>query len=109
MTHIEILVREVFEPLVVRLLYFGNELCFIYDVLSKFLHGMVNPRTFLRILENSVIEQGQLRTEVLESNVGVGQVIPPHLRFVLVLRINVVGSSDFLMNRGSKLENAVGQ
>ena len=56
MTHIEILVREVFEPLVVRLLYFGNELCFIYDVLSKFLHGMVNPRTFLRILENSVIE-----------------------------------------------------
>ena len=109
MTHIEILVLEVFEPLVVRLLYFGNELCFIYDVLSKFLHGMVNPRTFLRILENSVIEQGQLRTEVLESNVGVGQVISPHLRFVLVLRINVVGSSDFLMNRGSKLENAVGQ
>ena len=60
-------------------------------------------------MKNSIVEQGQLRTKVLESNVGVGQVISPHLRFVLVLRINVVGSSDFLMNRGSKLENAVGQ
>ena len=56
MTHIEILVREVFEPLVVRFLYFGNELCFVYDVLSKFLHGMVNPRALFRVLKNSVIE-----------------------------------------------------
>ena len=101
--------RKVFIPLVVSFPNLGDKLCFVRDVLSKFLHGVVNPWTFFRVLENSVIEQGQLRTEVLESNVGVGQVISPHLRFVLVLRINVVGSSDFLMNRGSKLENAVGQ
>ena len=49
--------REVFIPLVVSFPNLGDKLCFVRDVLSKFLHGVVNPRTFFRVLENSVIEQ----------------------------------------------------
>ena len=47
---------EVFIPLVVSFPNLGDKLCFVRDVLSKFLHGVVNPRTFFRVLENSVIE-----------------------------------------------------
>lgn len=79
-----------------------------FKVMSPFSYFPLKLRS--RVEETvKIIEQGQFRTEVLESNVGVGQVISPHLCFVLVLRINVIGSSDFLMNRGSKIENAVGQ
>ena len=49
--------REVFISLVVSFPNLGDKLCFVRDVLSKFLHGVVNPWTFFRILENSVIEQ----------------------------------------------------
>ena len=47
---------EVFIPLVVSFPNLGDKLCFVRDVLSKFLHGVVNPRTFFRVLKNSVIE-----------------------------------------------------
>lgn len=49
--------REVFISLVVSFPNLGDKLCFVRDVLSKFLHGVVNPWTFFRVLENSVIEQ----------------------------------------------------
>lgn len=101
--------REVFIPLVVSFPNFGDKLRFVCDVLSKFLHGVVNPRTLFRILENSVIEQSQLRAEILKGDVGVNQVISPHLRFMLVVREDVVRRSDFLMNRGSQLEDTVRQ
>ena len=47
---------EVFIPLMVSFPNLGDKLCFVRDVLSKFLHGVVNPRTFFRVLKNSVIE-----------------------------------------------------
>ena len=62
--------REVFIPLVVSFPNLGDKLCFVRDILSKFLHGVVNPRTFFRVLENSVIEQSQLRAEILKGDVG---------------------------------------
>lgn len=49
--------REVFISLVVSFPNLGDKLRFVRDVLSKFLHGVVNPWTFFRVLENSVIEQ----------------------------------------------------
>ena len=100
--------REVFIPLVVSFPNLRDKLCFVRDVLSKFLHGVVNPRTFFRVLKNSVIEQSQLRAEIL-GDVGVNQVISPHLRFMLIVRVDVVRRSDFLMNRGSQLEDTVCQ
>lgn len=99
--------RKVFIPLVVSFPNFGDKLCFVRDVLSKFLHGVVNPRTLFRILENSVIEQSQLRAEILKGDVGVNQVISPHLRFMLIVRVDVVRRSDFLVNRGSQLKDTV--
>ena len=78
-------------------------------ILSKFLHGVVNPRTLFRVLENSVIEQSQLRAEILKGDVGVNQVISPHLRFMLIVRVDVVRRSNFLVNRGSQLEDTVCQ
>lgn len=105
----EILRWEVFIPLVVGFPNLRDKLCFVCDVLSELLHGVVNPRAFLRILEDSVIEQGQLRAEILKGNISVNQMISPHLCFMLVLGKDVVGRSDFLMNRGSQLENTVRQ
>ena len=87
----------------------GDKLCFVRDVLSKFLHSVVNPRTFFRVLENSVIEQSQLRAKILKGDVGVNQVISPHLRFMLIVRVDVVRRSDFLVNRGSQLEDTICQ
>lgn len=101
--------RKVFIPLVVSFPNFGDKLCFVCDVLSKFLHGVVNPRTLFRILENSVIEQSQLRAEILKGDVGVNQVISPHLRFMLIVRVDVVRRSDFLVNRGSQLKDTICQ
>lgn len=100
---------EVFIPLMVSFPNLGDKLCFVRDVLSKFLHGVVNPRTFFRVLKNSVIEQSQLRAEVLKGDVGVNQVISPHLRFMLIVRIDIVRRSDFLVNRGSQLEDTICQ
>lgn len=91
--------REVFIPLVVSFPNLGDKLCFVRDVLSKFLHGVVNPRTFFRVLKNSVIEQSQFRAEILKGDVGVNQVISPHLRFMLIVRVDIVRRSDFLVNR----------
>lgn len=96
-------------PLVVSFPNLGDKLCFVCDVLSKFLHGVVNPWTLFRILENSVIEQSQLRAEILKGDVGVNQVISPHLRFMLIVRVDVVRRSDFLVNRGSQLKDTVCQ
>ena len=101
--------REVFIPLMVSFPNLGDKLCFVRNVLSKFLHGVVNPWTFFRVLENSVIEQSQLRAEILKGDVGVNQVISPHLRFMLIVRIDVVRRSDFFVNRGSQLEDTVCQ
>lgn len=101
--------REVFIPLVVSFPNLGDKLCFVRDVLSKFLHGVVNPRTLFRVLENSVIEQSQLRAEILKGDVGVNQVISPHLRFMLIVRIDVVRRSYFLVNRGSQLKDTICQ
>ena len=100
--------REVFIPLVVSFPNLGDKLCFVRDVLSKFLHGVVNPRTLFRVLENSVIEQSQLRAEILKGDVGVNQVISPHLRFMLIVWIDV-RRSYFLVNRGSQLKDTVCQ
>ena len=47
---------EVVIPLVVSFPNLRDKLRFVCDVLSKFLHGMVNPRTLFRVLKNSVIE-----------------------------------------------------
>lgn len=101
--------RKVFIPLVVSFPNLGDKLCFVCDVLSKFLHGVVNPRTLFGILKNSVIEQSQLRAEVLKGDVGVNQMISAHLGFMLVVRVDVVRRSDFLVNRGSQLEDTVCQ
>ena len=68
---------------------------------------MVNPRALFRILENGVIEQSQLGTQVLESNVGFRQMISAHLGFVLVLGINVVGRSHFIVNGGSEVHGTL--
>ncbi len=64
---------------------------------------------FSGFLENSVIEQSQLRAEILKGDVGVNQVISPHLRFMLIVRVDVVRRSNFLVNRGSQLEDTVCQ
>ena len=45
----------------------------------------------------------------MKGDVGVNQVISPHLRFMLIVRIDIVRRSDFLMNRGSQLEDTVCQ
>ena len=100
---------EVFIPLVVSFPNLGDKLCFVCDVLPELLHGVVNPRTFFGVLKNSVIEQSQLRAEILKGDVGVNQVISPHLRFMLIVRVDVVRRSDFLVNRGSQLEDTICQ
>ena len=41
--------------------------------------------------------------------VGVNQMIPAHLRFMLIVREDVVRRSDFLVNRGSQLKDTVRQ
>ena len=86
-----------------------DKLCFVRDVFSELLHGVVNPWTLFGILENSVIEQSQLRAEVLKGDVGVNQMISAHLSFMLVVRKDVVRRSDFLVNRGSQLKDTVRQ
>lgn len=100
---------EVFIPLVVSFPNLGDKLCFVCDILPELLHGVVNPRTLFGILENSVIEQSQLRAEILKGDVGVNQVISPHLRFMLIVRVDVVRRSDFLVNRGSQLKDTICQ
>ena len=101
--------REVFIPLMIGFPNLRDKLCFVCDVLPELLHGVVNPRTLFRVLKNSVIEQSQLRAEVLKGDVGVNQMISAHLCFMLVVRENVVRRSDFLVNRGSQLEDTVRQ
>ena len=101
--------REVFIPLMIGFPNLGNKLCFVRDILPELLHGVVNPRILFRILKNSVIEQSQLRAEILKGDVGVNQVISPHLRFMLIVRVDIVRRSDFLVNRGSQLKDTVRQ
>ena len=101
--------REVFIPLMIGFPNLGDKLCFVCDVLPELLHSVVNPRTLFGILKNSVIEQSQLWAEVLKGDVGVNQMISAHLRFMLVVREDVVRRSDFLVNRGSQLEDTVRQ
>lgn len=101
--------REVFIPLMIGFPNLGDKLCFVRDVLPELLHGVVNPWTLFRILKDSVIEQSQLWAEVLKGNVGVNQMISAHLGFMLVVREDVVRRSDFLVNRGSQLEDTVRQ
>ena len=68
---------------------------------------MVNPGAFLRVLKNSIVEQGQLRTEILEGNVGSRQAVPAHLSLMLVLRIDIVRCPNLVMNRGGESHEPV--